>query len=71
MTTPFAARALRRLPALLRRWAVVCLVLCLPLQAVSALVAGVFVLRGGYHAPSDVEKHELDEDVPATQPVAA
>jgi uncharacterized protein (TIRG00374 family) len=28
------------------------------------LLAGVFVLRGGYHAPTNQEKHTLDEDEP-------
>jgi hypothetical protein len=26
------------------------------------LIAGLFVLRGGYHAPTETEQHELDED---------
>jgi hypothetical protein len=26
------------------------------------LVAGIFVLRGGYHAPTAVEQHELEDD---------
>lgn len=26
------------------------------------LVAGLFVIRGGYHAPSEQEQHDLDED---------
>lgn len=28
------------------------------------LLAGIFVLRGGYHAPTEAEQHELDEDAP-------
>jgi len=28
------------------------------------LLAGIFVLRGGYHAPTNQEKHTLDEDEP-------
>jgi uncharacterized protein (TIRG00374 family) len=28
------------------------------------LVAGLFVLRGGYHAPTEAEQHELDADAP-------
>ena len=28
------------------------------------LVAGLFVLRGGYHAPTETEQHELEEDEP-------
>jgi uncharacterized protein (TIRG00374 family) len=28
------------------------------------LIAGLFVLRGGYHAPTETEQHELDEDEP-------
>jgi uncharacterized protein (TIRG00374 family) len=38
------------------------------------LLAGIFVLRGGYHAPTEAEQHEMDEDEPEpagpdTQPV--
>ena len=28
------------------------------------LTGGIFVLRGGFHAPTDLEKHEMDEDAP-------
>ncbi len=28
------------------------------------LVAGIFVLRGGYHAPTQTEAHELEDDAP-------
>jgi len=36
------------------------------------LIAGLFVLRGGYHAPSETEQHELDEDTdePPPEPAA-
>jgi hypothetical protein len=37
------------------------------------LSGGFFVLRGGYHAPTDKEQESLtrDEDSPATSPVTA
>lgn len=34
------------------------------------LIAGIFVLRGGYHAPTEAEQHELEEPEPET-PAAA
>lgn len=36
------------------------------------LLAGLFVLRGGYHAPTEAEQHELEEDEeePAASPPA-
>jgi uncharacterized protein (TIRG00374 family) len=48
----------------------VALVMSIRLMAIFwNLVAGLFVLKGGYHAPSEAEQHELDEDEPAV-PVA-
>jgi uncharacterized protein (TIRG00374 family) len=35
------------------------------------LLAGVFVLRGGYHAPTEAEQHELDADAPSPDAPAA
>ena len=29
-------------------------------------MAGLFVLRGGYHAPTETEQHQLEEDEPET-----
>jgi uncharacterized protein (TIRG00374 family) len=34
-------------------------------QIIWNLAAGVFVLRGGYHAPTEKEAHELETDEPA------
>lgn len=31
-------------------------------------VAGLFVLRGGFHAPTETEAHELDDDAPDAGP---
>jgi uncharacterized protein (TIRG00374 family) len=43
----------------------VALVMSIRLMAIFwNLVAGLFVLKGGYHAPSESEQHELDEDEP-------
>lgn len=35
------------------------------------LLAGIFVLRGGYHSPTEAEQHEMDEDdpEPAAEPI--
>lgn len=42
------------------------LVMCVRLTAIFwNLVAGLFALRGGYHAPTAAEQHELDTDEPA------
>ena len=32
------------------------------------LVGGIFVFQGGFHAPTETEKHELEEDTPDTPP---
>jgi uncharacterized protein (TIRG00374 family) len=41
------------------------LVMCVRLTAIFwNLVAGLFALRGGYHAPTEAEQHELDTDEP-------
>ena len=41
------------------------LVMCVRLTAIFwNLVAGLFALRGGYHAPTAAEQHELDTDAP-------
>jgi uncharacterized protein (TIRG00374 family) len=31
------------------------------------LVGGIFVLRGGFHAPTEKEQHELEDDAPADE----
>ncbi|MDB5296726.1 MAG: hypothetical protein JWO31_2709 [Phycisphaerales bacterium] len=44
----------------------VALMMCVRLTAMFwNLVAGLFVLKGGYHAPTDAEQHEMDADEPA------
>jgi uncharacterized membrane protein YbhN (UPF0104 family) len=36
------------------------------------LTGGIFVLRGGFHAPTSAERHELEEDTPGgTAPAPA
>jgi len=32
------------------------------------LVGGIFVFRGGYHAPTESEQHELEDDAPQANP---